>query len=146
MFRKLAREVVIFGFLFAFIGGIWGAAYRHRELAQLDAQHRTDLEDGWVDYLPPAGSEPIPPGYCVERKTTEHAGPEEVPSCVYTWDTKTRSWIEIPDPNAPKKPAPHKYQDPRDVAGYGLFTAGLGAVAGAGIWALYRLARFAAMG
>jgi len=146
MFRRLDREIVIFGFVFAFIAGAWGAVYKHRELRQLDAQHRTDVEDGWVDYVPPVGSLPIPTGACIERKSGEQSKPGEIPSCVYTWDDKTRSWIEIPDPTDPKKPAAHKYQDPVDVAGYGLFTAGIGAIAGVAFWIVYRLVRFAVTG
>ncbi len=118
--RRLARELVIFALVAAFVGGIVGVVM----------QHHTDQQSAASPngFVPPAG--------------TSLATPQPDPYAPYGG----KAFPTRPQPPAPPIP-PAK--PPLDVAAYAFMAAGyasLGALGGIVLWLGYRIIRFAIKG
>jgi hypothetical protein len=152
MFRKLARELLIFMFVTGFIGASIGMVHEFeatKPIVVITPDSSAAAEPGTV---------PVPPGACIVRAPNEKAGPGEAPSCpprMY-WENEAKKYggtFETPESRAADEKARFAAGEkakrdarPADIVIFGALGFGLGALAGIVLWAFYRAARFAITG
>ena len=163
VFRKLARELVIFIFIAGFLGAGIGM-FHELEATKPSVTITPDL-------LPVVNSVPMPDGACVLRAPKETTGPGEIPSCP-PWQyyqalrngTATDEWQvrrpegcqETPEQIMQRQTwakarfeageTSNREARPAKVAIFGVFGFGIGALAGMVLWVFYRGIRFAISG